>query len=175
MLCTIVGGLAASLHAEISGSTISRIAKNKFSLIDLRFTKCLEHFIGVLIDIYLIKNFGYSSILVDKKSLPGYAHILFPVHGFLAPHSVFFDYFMVGVGNKVELQIVFRAKLLMSLLVIDGDAKQLDILLFEFVVRITERACFLRSARSVVFRIEEQHYALAFEVGESHGLAILIF
>jgi len=53
----------------------------------------------------------------------------------------------------------------MGLFVIDGNAEQLDVLFFEFVVRITERTCFLRSARCVVFRVEEKHDALSFEVG----------
>ncbi len=53
----------------------------------------------------------------------------------------------------------------MSFLIIDRDAKQLDILFFKFVVRITERTCFLRSARCVVFRIEKENDTLSFEIG----------
>ena len=52
----------------------------------------------------------------------------------------------------------------MCVLVIDRNTQELDILLLEFVVRITERACFLRSARCVVFWIKEQNNALALEV-----------
>ncbi len=62
----------------------------------------------------------------------------------------------------------------MGLLIVDRYAKKLDILFLEFVVRITERTCFLGSARSIVFRIEEKHDALSFEIGELDGLAILI-
>ena len=53
----------------------------------------------------------------------------------------------------------------MSFLIVNGNAEQLDIFLFEFVVRITERARFLRSAGCVVLRIEEKDDALAFEIG----------
>jgi len=62
----------------------------------------------------------------------------------------------------------------MSLFVINRNAKQLDIFLFEFVVRITERTCFLRSARCVVFRIEEKNDTLTFEIGKLNGIAVLI-
>ncbi len=63
----------------------------------------------------------------------------------------------------------------MSFLIVNGDAKQLDILLYEFVVRITERACFLRSARCVVLRIKEKDDALAFVIGQLDRIPVLIF
>ena len=62
----------------------------------------------------------------------------------------------------------------MSLFVINRNAKQLDIFLFEFVVRITERTCFLRSARCVVFRIEEKNDTLTFEIGKLDLLACVV-
>ena len=51
----------------------------------------------------------------------------------------------------------------MGLFVIDRDTEQLYVLFVEFVVRITERACFKRSTRCVVFRVKEQDDALTFE------------
>ena len=62
----------------------------------------------------------------------------------------------------------------MGLFIVDGNTEQLNVLFFEFVVRITERTCFLRSARCVVFRIEEQNNPLAFEVGKLDRITILI-
>jgi hypothetical protein len=53
----------------------------------------------------------------------------------------------------------------MSLLIIDRNTEQLYVLFLKFVVRITERACFLRSARGVVFRVEEKNDALSFKIG----------
>lgn len=63
----------------------------------------------------------------------------------------------------------------MSFLIIDRYAKQLDIFLFEFVVRITERTCFLGSARCVVFWIEEQNDALSLKICKLDRIAVLIF
>ncbi len=62
----------------------------------------------------------------------------------------------------------------MRLFIVYRNAEQLDVLLFEFVVRITERTCFLRSARCVVFRVEEKHDALSFEIGQLYRIAVLV-
>lgn len=62
----------------------------------------------------------------------------------------------------------------MGLFVVDGYPQQLDILTFEFAVRITERACFLRSAGCIVFRIEEKYDALSREVGQANRIAVLV-
>ena len=63
----------------------------------------------------------------------------------------------------------------MGLFIVDGNTEQLNILFLEFVVRITERTCFLRSARCIVFRIEEQHDALPLKIGKLDWVAVLIF
>ena len=118
----------------------------------------------MLVYIHLIKNFGDLAILVDQECLSSDAHVLLPVHRLLAPNAVRFNDAMIGVCDQVHRQIVFRSELLVRLFVIGRDAKQLDVLFFEVVVRITERACFLGSARGVVFRIKEQDHALTFEV-----------
>ena len=109
----------------------------------------------MLFDIHLIKYLRDLSILVDQKRGAVYAHVFLAVHTLLRPDAVFLDDIFVRVGDQVELESVLRPEFLMRLFVIDRDAKELDILLIEFVVRITERACFLGSARGVVFRIEE--------------------
>ncbi len=49
----------------------------------------------------------------------------------------------------------------MRFLTVGRNADHLNILLIKFVTRITERTCFLRSARRVVFRIKEQNDAFA--------------
>ena len=128
----------------------------------------------MLLDIYLIEYLSDFSILVDKERLPGRSHVLLPVHAFFAPNAILLNDRLVGIRKQVELKSVLRSEFLVSLLVVDGDAQQLDVLIFKFVVRITERACFLRSTRCVVFRIEEKYYALAFEVGQFNGIAVLI-
>ena len=129
----------------------------------------------MLIYVYLIKDLCDLSSFVDEERFPIRAHILLPVHAFFAPDAIAFDDRLVGVGNQIELKTVLGTKLLMSLLVIDRNAEQLDILFFEFVVRITERARFLRSARCVVFRVEEKYDALAFEIRKLHRISVLIF
>jgi hypothetical protein len=150
------------------------MVRKKLCLIYLLLTECLEYFISVLINIHLIKNFRDLSILVDQKSLPGDAHVLFSIHALLTPNAVSLNHFVVGVGNQIELESVFGTKLLVCFLVVDGNAKELDILLLEFVVRITERTCFFRSARCVVFRIKEKYDTLAFEIGELYRIAVLV-
>ena len=129
----------------------------------------------MLFDIHLIKNLCDLSILVDQKRLPVGAHVLLSVHALLDPDPVFIDDLLVVVSDKIELQSVLRSEFLMRLYVIDRDAKELDIVLIEFVVRITERACFLGSARGVVFRIKEQDDTLSLEVGELYRIAVLVF
>lgn len=62
----------------------------------------------------------------------------------------------------------------MCLFVVDGNPKKLDILFLEFVVRITERACFLGSARCVVFRVKEQNDPLTLEIGQRNGIAVMV-
>jgi hypothetical protein len=52
----------------------------------------------------------------------------------------------------------------MRFLIIDRDAEEFYIFLVKFVVRITERACFKRSTRGVVFGIKEQDHSLTLEV-----------
>ena len=128
----------------------------------------------MLFDIYLIKDLRDLSLFVDQERCAVYTHILLSVHAFLGPHAILFDYILVRIRNQVEVQSVLRAKLLMGLFVIDGNAEELYIVLVEFVVRITERTCFERSARGVVFRIEEQNNTLALKVGKLYGFAILI-
>ena len=63
----------------------------------------------------------------------------------------------------------------MSLLIIDRNAEKLDVLFFEFVVRITERARFLRSARCVVFWVKEQDHALTFIIRKFYRIAVVVF
>ena len=118
----------------------------------------------MLFDIYLIKDLRDLSILVDEKCLAIDPHVFLSVHALLDPHAVFFDDVFLGIRDKVELKSVLRPKFLMRLFVIDRNAKELDILFIEFVVRITERTCFFGSARGVVFRVEEQDDTLTFEV-----------
>ena len=109
----------------------------------------------MLFDIYLIKHLRDLSILVDEKSLAIDPHVLLSVHAFLDPDAILLDNILLGVGHKIELQSVLRAEFLVRLFIVGRNTKELYVLLFEFVVRITERACFLGSARCVVFRIEE--------------------
>src|SRR5688572_1993771 len=149
--------------------------KKVVSFIKLLLTECREHFVSVLLNIYLIKDLRDLSILIDQKRFSSGAHVRLSVHTFLAPDTVALDYRFIGVGKQVELKAVLRAELLMSFLIVNGDAEQLDILFVEFVVRITERTCFLGSARCVVFRIKEQDDALALEVGKFYRVAVLIF
>src|SRR5678815_5688656 len=92
-----IGGFAASVHAAVTKRAISAEIKNNFSLIELLLSKCFEHLIGVLFDIYFIKDLSDLAIFVDQKRLPVYAHVLFSVHGFFHPDSVLFDNLFVGI------------------------------------------------------------------------------
>ena len=111
---------------------------------------------------YFWKDVRDLSIFADDVSCPLDPHVLLPVHRFLAPNTVLFDHLVICIRYQVKLKTVLRAKFLMGLLVVNRYPEELYVLLIKFVVRITERACFLRSARCVVFRIKEQHDALAF-------------
>ena len=139
--------------------------KNKNSKIHkLLFTKGFEHLVGMTLDIYLVEDLRDLAFFIDQERRPINAHVLFPVHGFLGPDSVGLNDFLLCVSDQVELEAILRTKLLMCFLTVDRNAQQLDLLLIEFVVRITERACFERSARCVVFRVKEKNDALTFVV-----------
>jgi hypothetical protein len=79
----------------------------------LLFTKCLEHFIGMLFDIHLVEYLRDLSFFIDQKSLPINSHVLLSVHALFDPDAVLFNYVLIGIRDKVELQAVFRSKLLM--------------------------------------------------------------
>ena len=62
----------------------------------------------------------------------------------------------------------------MRLFVVGRNADHLDILFVESAARITERTCFERSARRVVFRVEPEHDALAAEILEANRISVLV-
>lgn len=62
----------------------------------------------------------------------------------------------------------------MRLLIVHRNAQDLNILIKEFVVRITERARFFRSARCVVFRVKKQDDPFAPKILEIYRIAVLI-
>ncbi len=116
------------------------------------------------LDINLVKDLRDLSAFIDQKRRALYAHILFAVHAFFDPNAVFLHNDFIGVGDERKRQIVFRDKLLMRLFAVGRNADHLNILFIKFVARIPERTCFLRSARRVIFRIEEQNQAFAIKI-----------
>jgi len=118
----------------------------------------------MLFNINLVEDLHDRAVLIDQESLPVNARVLLAVHRFFDPDTVFLHDFLVGVGDQVELKSIFRSKLLMGLLAVGRNSQKLYILFFKCVVRITERACFLGSARGVVFGVEKQHGALSSEI-----------
>ena len=138
------------------------------------FAECFEYFIGVLFDIYFAEYLRDPALLVDQKCRPLNAHILFPVHRFFHPDAIFLDYVLFCIGQKVERKIVFRSKFLVLLLAVGRNTEQLDFLLVEDVVRVTERTGLERSARRVVFRVEKQHNTLALKIRKLHRISVLI-
>ena len=119
-----------------------------------------------MFNINLIKDLRDLSILVDEKRLPVDSHVLLPIHALLDPYAVLLDNILLSIGDKIEFQSVLGAEFLMLLFVVGRDAKELDVLRIEFVVRITERASLECSARRVVFGVEEQDDTLSLEVRE---------
>lgn len=122
----------------------------------------------------LIKYLYYFSIFIDKKGLSHSAHVLFTVHALFDPDAVCLDDLFLGVGYQSIGEIEFRDKFQVRLFVVDRNAQYLDVLFAVFVVRITERTCFFRSARCVVFRVEPKHDTLALEILKIYEVAILI-
>ena len=125
-------------------------------------------------DVHLIEDLHDLAFSVDQKRRSLDAHVLFTVHRFFHPDAVFLHDVLFSVGQKVESKVVFRPEFLMRLFTVGGNAEQLDVLFIEDVVRVTERAGLERSARRVVFRVEKQHNALAFEIRKLYGISILV-
>ena len=73
----------------------------------LFLSKRFEHFVCVLLDIHLIKDFGDLSIFVYQKSLSSCSHVLLAVHAFLAPDAVRLNDLFISVRDQIELKAVF--------------------------------------------------------------------
>ncbi len=124
-------------------------------------------------NIHFIKNLNDHAIPIDQKRLSVGTHVLFAVHTLFDPDTVRLNNFLIGIGDQCQRQIIFRNKLLMRFLIVYRNAEYLNVLGSKIVVRITERACFLRSARCVVFWIEPEHDPLAFEIGKPDRVSVL--
>ena len=129
----------------------------------------------MICDVHFVEDLRDLAFFVDQERGALDAHVLFTVHRLLFPNAVFLHDVLFRIGKQVEGKIVFRPEFLMRLFTVGGNAEQLYILFVEGVVRVPERACFERSARCVVFRIEKQHNSLAFEVRKLYRIPVLIF
>jgi hypothetical protein len=65
----------------------------------LELLQCLEHFVVVLIDLYLGKYVRDLAGFVDEERCALDAHVLFAVHGLLFPDAISFDHLLVGIGQ----------------------------------------------------------------------------
>ena len=124
--------------------------------------------------IHLVEDLHDLAVLIYQECRTVYSHVLLTVHALFGPNAVSLDDLFIGIGHEIEPESVLRAELLVRLFAVGRDAEKLDVLFFEFVVRITERARFLRSARGVVFRVEEQDDALSLEIRELNRIAVLV-
>lgn len=92
---------------------------------------------------------------------------------FLAPDTVGFGDFQVGIGQQGEGQGIFGGKLGVGLDGVSTDAEQGDALGLELGKVIAEAAGFLGAPGRAVFRVEIEDDGAAFEVWEGDGLAVL--
>ena len=129
----------------------------------------------MLFDINFVEDLHDRAFFVDQEGGPLDPHVLFAVHRFFNPDTVFLHNFFFGISQQIERKVVFRSKLLMGSFAVGRNAEQLDFLLVESVVRVTERTSLERSARRVVFRVEKQHNALALKIRKLYGISVLIF
>src|SRR5436190_10091350 len=65
-----------------------------------------ENLLGVPFRLHLLKHLGNLAVRTYYKRGPGHTHVLFPVHGFLLPHSVSLRDFVILVREQRERQFV---------------------------------------------------------------------
>lgn len=126
-------------------------------------------------NVYLIEDLGDLPVFIDEERLSSGSHVLLPVHALFTPDAVVANDLLIGIGDQRVGKTEFRDELLMRLFVVNRNSDHPNVLCLVFVVRVTERARFLRSARRIVLRIEPQDHPLAFQVGKPDGVAVLVF
>jgi hypothetical protein len=81
---------------------------------------------------------------------------------------------VVDVAEQPEGVLELLGERAVLLRRVEGDAQDLDALLFEFADSITEPAALLGSPGRVGLGIEPEHDSLAGEILQAHGLAVVV-
>src|SRR5262245_33661658 len=117
----------------------------------------------------------HLAVLADQHRRADHARRLLAIHHLLSEGAVAGHHLAVGVGEQREGEFVLRDELLVRFRAVGAHAEHGDAELLERGQVVAEATGLLGAAGRVVPRIEvEQHVLLAGEVGERHGLAVLV-
>src|SRR5581483_9500191 len=103
-------------------------------------------------------DFTHHTFFIDEEGFAVDPHELSAIHVALFPDAVELGNPGVGIGQQWKGQTVFLGKLPVRCQIIGADAKYDHAALLHFMVGITERARFRRTAGRVVFWIKIQNY-----------------
>src|SRR5208283_253380 len=125
-----------------------------------------EHLLGVAGDLHLAPHLGDPPVRTDQEGRAFDAHIFASIHALLDPDAIGRKHRLRLVRGQSNLQLVFRAELVVALLGIGGDAEDRRSGLGEFVAKPVELDRLLRAAGSVVLGVEIERELLALVRGE---------
>jgi NAD(P)-dependent dehydrogenase (short-subunit alcohol dehydrogenase family) len=128
----------------------------------------------MLVDFDLREDMRHLPSLIDNEGCPFNAHILFPVHGLLFPHAIVLDDFLVGVRQKLKVQVELVLELLVRVDRIGTDSQYHSTLFLDRVDAVTEVAGLLGTPWRIVLWIEVQNDFLAFQIRQLHFLSRII-
>ena len=114
-----------------------------------------------------------AAILVDQESRSLDSHVIHAVKLLFLPHAVCVGDCVAYIDEKVVRQSVFLTKLLVRLRTVRADTKNCCVELPEPGKSVAKIARLTRSARGVVFRIEEENDLPSAKRRERHARAFV--
>lgn len=127
----------------------------------------------MVLGIDLLENLFDATFGVDDESRAQYAHILASVHRFLCPDAERFAYVVVGVGEQRESERMLVAEVAVRLFAVGTYADDAESHIGKPLATVAKTLRFERATRRVVFRVEIEYRAPAFEVGIGERRAVL--
>src|SRR5437588_1076318 len=139
-----------------------------------RNSKRLQHFVGVLFDVYFVEDLLDFAPLVNEEGLAADAHVLLARELLLAVDAVGICHRMVGVCEEREGEFVLVCELTVRALVVERDAEDFYPAPPELSERVAETASLLRASRRVVLRVEVEHDLLPTQIRQLHLIAFRV-
>ena len=121
----------------------------------------------------LLEHLPDDSIRPDEVGAAGHAHVFLAEERLLVPHAVGLKHFFFRVGEQREVELVLLLELGLGLGLVGGAAEDDGVLAGKVVEGVTKLVRLGGSAWCHRLGEEPQNDALALEVGEAHGRAVV--